>query len=376
MVVVSYAYWQNRLASDPAAIGQPLTVNGQVMTIVGVAPRGFSGTTLGIKPAVFAPITMRGFSDPFKDFDNRRSYWAYVFARLKPGVSIEQARAAIAAPYRAIVNDVEAPLQKGMSEQTLARFRNKPIMIEPGSRGQSRMSGQAKAPLTLLLGVTAFVLLIACANIANLLLARGAARSGEMAVRLSIGAGRWQLIRQLLGESCLLALFGGLGGLVVAQWTLNLISTLLPPEAIDTITLSIDPTVMLFAAALAIGYRPAVRIVPGAAQHAPGSDLVAQRTERSTIRCARRGALPHLAGDRADRAVDGAAGVGRALHEEPGQRQPSRPRIETGQHHHVRVVAGAERLHTGTIAPVLRARRRASSRHCPASPASLVRRCR
>ncbi|HEY2152397.1 MAG TPA: ABC transporter permease [Vicinamibacterales bacterium] len=272
VVVVSYAYWQNRLASDPAAIGQPLTVNGQVMTIVGVAPRGFNGTTLGIKPAVFAPITMRGFSDPFKDFDNRRSYWIYSFARLKPGVSIEQARAALAAPYRAIVNDVEAPLQKGMSEQTMTRFRNKPIILEPGSRGQSRVSGQAKAPLTLLLGVTAFVLLIACANIANLLLARGASRSAEMAVRLSIGAGRWQLIRQLLGESCLLALFGGVGGLVVAQWTLNLMSSLLPPEALDTFTLAVDPVVMLFAAALAIGTGLLFGLFP--ALHSTRPDLI------------------------------------------------------------------------------------------------------
>src|SRR2546426_10811404 len=98
------------------------------MAIVGVAPRGFNGTTLGVKPQVFAPITMRGFSQPFKGFDNRRSYWAYLFARLKPGVSIEQARVALATPYRTIINDVEAPLQKGMSPQTLARFTAKPIL--------------------------------------------------------------------------------------------------------------------------------------------------------------------------------------------------------------------------------------------------------
>ena len=90
------------------------------------------------------PITMRGFSQPFKGFDNRRSYWAYLFARLKPGVSIEQARAAIDAPYHAIVNDVEAPLQKGMSEQTMARFKAKPILLEPGRRGQSSVSQRSE----------------------------------------------------------------------------------------------------------------------------------------------------------------------------------------------------------------------------------------
>ena len=178
VVVLSYAFWQNRFGSDPAVLNQTLIVNGQTMTIVGVAPRGFEGTTLGVKPQVFAPITMRGFSQPSKAFDNRRNYWAYLFARLKPGVSIEQARTAIATPYRTIVNDVEAPLQNGMSPQTLARFKAKPILLDAGSRGQSSVSREAKAPLTLLLGVTGFVLLIACANIANLLLARGAARAG------------------------------------------------------------------------------------------------------------------------------------------------------------------------------------------------------
>ena len=115
------------------------------------------------------------------------------------------------------------------------------------------------------------MLLIACANIANLLLARGAARAGEMAVRLSIGAGRGQLVRQLLGESCLLALFGGIGGLVVAQWTLNLMAALLPAQAAETVSLTIDPVVMLFAGGAGARHRPAVRAVSGAAQHAAGS---------------------------------------------------------------------------------------------------------
>ena len=272
VVVLSYTYWQRRFAEDAGIVGQPLVVNGQTMTIVGVAPRGFDGTTLGVKPQVFAPITMRGFSQPFKGFDNRRSYWAYLFARLKPGVSIEQARTAIATPYTQILADVEAPLQKGMSEQTLARFKAKPILLDPGSRGQSSVTNTAKAPLVLLFGVTAFVLIIACANIANLLLARGAARGGEMAVRLSIGAGRGQLVRQLLGESLLLALFGGIGGVLVAQWTLDLMAVMLPRQALDTITLTIDPAVMLFAAALAIGTGVLFGLFP--AMHSTRPDLV------------------------------------------------------------------------------------------------------
>jgi len=272
VVVLGYTYWQTRFGADPAVLGQPLIVNGQTMTIVGVAPKGFDGTTLGVKPKVYAPITMRGFSQLSKAFDNRRNYWAYLFARLKPGVSIEQARTAMATPYHTIVNDVEVPLQKGMSPQTMARFQAKPIVIEPGSRGQSSVSREAKAPLTLLLGVTGFVLLIACANIANLLLARGAGRAGEMAIRLSIGAGRGQLVRQLLGESCLLAIFGGLGGLLVARWTLNLMAALLPAQAAETVSLTIDPIVMLFAAALAIGTGVLFGLFP--ALHSTRPDLI------------------------------------------------------------------------------------------------------
>jgi predicted permease len=272
VVVLGYTYWQTRFGADPAVLGQPLIVNGQTMTIVGVAPKGFDGTTLGVKPKIYAPITMRGFSQPSKAFDNRRNYWAYLFARLKPGVSIEQARTAMATPYHTIVNDVEAPLQKGMSPQTMTRFQAKPILLEPGSRGQSSVSKEAKAPLTLLLGVTAFVLLIACANIANLLLARGAGRAGEMAIRLSIGAGRGQLVRQLLGESCLLAIFGGIGGVIVAQWTLNLMAALLPAQAAETVSLTIDPIVMLFAAALAIGTGVLFGLFP--ALHSTRPDLI------------------------------------------------------------------------------------------------------
>ena len=273
VVVLSHVFWQTRFASDPDVLTQPLIVNGQSMTIVGVAARGFEGTTLGAKPQVFVPITLRGSMQPgFKDFDNRRNYWAYLFARLKPDVSIEQARASLGQQYHAVINDVEAPLQKGMSEQTMALFRAKPIVIEDGSRGQSSVSGEARAPLTLLLGVTAFVLLIACANIANLLLARSAARAGEMAVRLSIGAGRGQLVRQLLGESCLLALFGGAAGLLVARWTIDLMVSLLPRQAAATIQTQLDPDMLMFAALLTIGTGLLFGLFP--ALHSTRPDLV------------------------------------------------------------------------------------------------------
>src|SRR5262245_13286668 len=272
VVVLSHGYWQSRFGSDPNVIDQTIVVNGQTMTIVGVAPRGFTGTTLGVKPDLFAPITMRGFSQPFKNFDNRRNYWVYAFARLKPGVSIAQAANALSGLYRNILNGVEAPLQQGMSAPTLARFKAKPLLLEPGSHGQSSVSQVARTPMTMLLGVTAFVLLIACANIANLLLARGASRSGEMAVRLSIGASRWQLVRQLLGESCLLAIFGGVAGVLFAQWTLDLMAALLPAEALDAVALRVNGAIMLFAGALAVGTGILFGLFP--ALHSTRPDLV------------------------------------------------------------------------------------------------------
>ncbi len=204
VAVLSYRYWENRLGADPAVLNQTLIVNGQPMTVVGVAARGFEGTTLGGRPDVFVPITMRGLLQPgFTAFENRRNYWAYLFARLRPGVSIEQARSEMNTVYSGIVNEVEAPLQRGMSEATMERFRSKELTVEAGWRGQSSMHGEVSTPLALLMSITGVVLLIACANIANLLLARGAQRSQEIAIRGSLGASRRQLLTQLLTESCL-----------------------------------------------------------------------------------------------------------------------------------------------------------------------------
>ena len=273
VVVLSHAYWTSRFDRNPAALNETLVVNGQHMTIVGVAPEGFEGTTLGARPQVFVPITMRGLMEPgFTEFDNRRAYWAYLFARLRPGISIDEARTQMNVPYRAIINDVEAPLQKGMSDQTMARFRTKQLLIEDGSRGQSSVDGEAETPLRLLMGVTALVLLIACANIANLLLAKSAARANEMAIRLSIGANRRQLIAQLLAESCLLAILGGLAGMVVAHWTLDLIFSLLPAQATSTLRPHLDPSVIAFAALLTIGTGLLFGLFP--ALHSTSPDLL------------------------------------------------------------------------------------------------------
>jgi predicted permease len=273
VVVLSHSYWQTRFGGDPGMLNQTLIVNGQAMTIVGITPPGFEGTTLGAKPHVFVPITMRGSMLPgFKGLEDRRNYWAYLFGRLKPGVTLEQARAALNGQYHAIINDVEAQLQKGLSEQTLTRFKAKPVILEPGGRGQSNVSGKAQAPMSLLLGVTVFVLVIACANVANLLLARSAARASEMAVRLSIGAGRRQLVTQLLTESCLMALIAGAVSLAVARWTLDSIGAMLPAEAAATLRFELDFPVLLFAAAVTLGTGLLFGLFP--ALHSTRADLI------------------------------------------------------------------------------------------------------
>lgn len=273
IVVLSHAYWRSRFNADEALLNDTIIINGRAMTVVGVGPAGFDGTTLGSAADVFVPITLREEMQPgFKGFDDRKSYWVYAFGRLKPGVTVEQARSAMDAQYRAIINDVEVPLQGGMSPQTLERFKAKELVLNEGQRGQSSIARSAGPMLTFLMGVTVFVLLIACANIANLLLARAAARSGEMAVRLSIGASRWSLLRQLLTESMVLAVLGGAAGLLVAQWTLKGIATLMPADAAATIAGPIDASVLIFALALAVSTGILFGLFP--ALHASSPNLL------------------------------------------------------------------------------------------------------
>src|ERR1035437_7544212 len=243
VVVLNHAFWSSQLGSDPAIIGKTIVVNGKSMTVIGVAPKGFDGTTLGVSPKLFVPISMRAVMQPSSfpsELERRNSYWAYLFARLKPGVSMAQAKAAINAVYTPILGQVEAPLQKGMSDSTLKRFKTKLITVEDGRRGQSSLHTQTKAPILLLMCIAAIVLLIACANIANLLLARGASRSMEMAVRLSLGATRGRIVAQLLSESVLLAAMGGIASIFVAKWTLAGMTALMPAGMVGGLHFSLD----------------------------------------------------------------------------------------------------------------------------------------
>ncbi len=273
VAVLGHAFWESRLGGDPAVLNQTVVINGQPMTIIGVAPRGFKGTTLGNRPDVYVPISMRGVMNAgWRGFDDRRNYWAYLFARLRPGVTLEQAQAAINGPYRQILNQVEGPLQTGMSDQTKTQFLAKQIGLTDGRRGQSDIHSEATTPIILLFTLTGIVLLIACANIANLLLARGAGRSMEVAVRLSLGATRLHVLGQLLTESVLLALLGAFVSLAFAHWTLAFITSLLPAEASAALNFALSWPTIAFAFALAVATGLLFGLFP--ALHSTRPDLV------------------------------------------------------------------------------------------------------
>jgi predicted permease len=273
VAVLTHAFWSSRLGGNPDVIGKSIIVNGRPLTIIGVGPAGFGGQTLGGQPLLFVPLTMRQAMNPlFDGFENRRNYWAYVIGRLAPGMPLEQAAAALNAVYQPIVRDVEVPLQEGVPPQMVAEFRDKVLTLEEGARGQSSVHEEARMPLLMLFGTAAIVLLIACANIANLLLARGANRGMEMAVRLSLGASRRQVLSQLITESLLLAVLGGLASLVVAFWTLRGIAALLPPQAAQSLALDLRWSVVLFAGLLSLGTGLLFGMFP--ALHSTRPDLV------------------------------------------------------------------------------------------------------
>lgn len=254
VVVLSYRYWQSRFGGDVAMLNQTMVVNGYPMTIVGVAQKGFISEMPGSSRDVFVPITMKREMTPDWDgLQDRRDYWVTMVGRLKPGTTLEQATTAINVTYRAQLLQDEA-LLRSPSEDFLQRFRAKTIVLRPGDYGRGQSREQGRPPLLLLLGMTTLVLLIACANVANLQLARATGRTREMALRLALGASRGQLARRLLAESTIVALAGGALGVVVAQWTLKAILAGMPERQASSglVTADLDLRVLLFCLVLSI----------------------------------------------------------------------------------------------------------------------------
>jgi putative ABC transport system permease protein len=266
VVVLSHAYWTRRFGADPAILNKTLTVNGNLMTVIGVSREGFRGVQVGQTPDVFIPIMMKAQMIPnSRGLDDRMDYGLAIMGRLKPGMSPAQTEEAIRPSYRSILEE-EAPLMKGLRGELRQRFLDKRILLEDGSNGRQILQRDAKKPFLTLMGMAGLALLIACANVANLLLARGAARQREIAVRMAMGAGRWRLMRQFLLESLLLSLIGGAVGLMVAAWTMQGLVALIPPSA-GALGLSaeLDPRLLGFTLALSaitglvFGVAPAAR---------------------------------------------------------------------------------------------------------------------
>jgi putative ABC transport system permease protein len=251
-VVLSFDYWTTAFGADPAVVGRTLVVSGQPLTIVGVAPQGFVGTTPGARPDVFAPLTLEWLPLRLRTplLEDRFFSYVYLFGRLKPGIAPEQAQEVLNTTFRAMVNEVEAPVVASRdSNADVEAYRAMTLSLVPGARGQSQEPQRAQTPLTVFFAASATILLLGCVNLVNLMFARGAARLGEIAVRASLGAARRRLVSLLAVEALLLASFAALASLAVAFGVLRAIDALQPP---DLSTGGVGVDVRAVAAAFAI----------------------------------------------------------------------------------------------------------------------------
>jgi len=222
IAVLSYAFWKQRFGLDPLALGKTIQIRQTSFQIAGITPPGFFGETVGAFPDLWIPVMMQDSIYPgrdlltaAKDLTNMHT-WLQVMARLKPGVTPEQAKASINVVFKGLLESKVGAL---ISAEERRHALDQRINLQRAARGSSVLREHFGEPLKILMAMVGFVLLIACANVANLLLARGAVRQREFALRLAIGAGRARLIRQLLTESLLLAVSGAAAGLLLAQWT-------------------------------------------------------------------------------------------------------------------------------------------------------------
>ena len=252
IAVISHRYWLSRFAGSRDVIGKKLLVDGYPLTIVGVSQAGFDGTDPALSPQIRIPIMMEAQVSPqfaeFYSLKNRRGRWVNVFGRMKPGVTITQAKAALQPFFHQMLEmEVREKDFSSAAPETRQGFLKMWMDLLPASKGDSFLRTQFANPLLVLTAVVGLVLLIACANVANLMIARATARQKEIAVRLALGASRSRIISQLLVESLTLAFAGGLAGLLLAVWMDRALLNFLPAgDAPLTISTTPDWRILAF----------------------------------------------------------------------------------------------------------------------------------
>lgn len=273
--VIGYGFWQSEFGGARSALGRQIRLNGHSIDVIGITPPEFSGPDIGKRFEIAVPICAEPMLNGDNALDARATWWLGIMGRRKPGVSIEQASAYLSSVWPGII---QATINPGWRADAVKEYKTLKIHAEAGSTGFSRLRDEVEHPLILLFTIAALVLLIACANLANLLLARATAREGEIAVRLAIGASRWRVVRQLMSESFLLALLGTAVGTALAQFVSRyLLAAFATSNQAWFLNLVFDWRSFLFVALLVtlacvlFGLAPAVR----ATRHAPSASMKA-----------------------------------------------------------------------------------------------------
>ena len=232
VLVLSHAYWTRDFGGDSGVLNQTILVNNTEMTIVGVAQAGFAGIQVGQMPDIFVPVTMKGQMTPIRNgLDDWNDSFLAVLARRKPGVSLEQAQTGINVDYPGLLEQQAATLKLRADGKDKKEFLGKKMVLSAGSQGRTTAQRDSGPALMALFAMVALVLLIACTNVANLLLAKAAARQREFAIRSALGATPGRMMRQLLVESFLCALGGGVLGLILGSWLMNILTQAVVSEA-------------------------------------------------------------------------------------------------------------------------------------------------